>query len=327
MPSTPVRAFGSLTETLQTGALLAGSKPIGFPLTALLLAALVPSCAAPARRGPTVPSPVKFGVVADCQYCAIERKGARYYAASKAKLKACVEQLNKLDLAYVVHLGDFIDRDYESFDVVLPIWESLRAPGHHVLGNHDFEVADEYKAGVSQRLGMPAPYYDFAVEDWRFVVLDGNQISLYAHADGTPGKAAGRAYKEKHAPEAPHWNGAVGPEQLEWLARVLQRATEAGERAILFCHFPVYPENVHNLWDAPEVLAVIDRFPCVKAYVNGHNHAGNYGRRDGVHYLTMKGMVNTEETAFSVVELRNQTLSVKGFGREGDRSLSLSDED
>ncbi len=52
----------------------------------------------------------RFGAVADCQYCNATSK-VRKYSQSPAKLTACVEHYNKLDLAFVVHLGDFIDRD------------------------------------------------------------------------------------------------------------------------------------------------------------------------------------------------------------------------
>jgi hypothetical protein len=61
----------------------------------------------------------------------------------------------------------------------------------------------------------------------------------------------------------------------------------------------------------------------VAAYVNGHNHAGNYGQRDGIHYLTLKGMVDTEQTSYAVIEIYADRLVVKGFGREKERELPL----
>ena len=62
---------------------------------------------------------VNFGAIADCQYCNEKSKGIRKYALSKQKLSKCVDHLNTMDLAFVVHLGDFIDRDFKSFDEVL----------------------------------------------------------------------------------------------------------------------------------------------------------------------------------------------------------------
>ena len=86
----------------------------------------------------------RFGAVADCQYCS-QTSLLRKYNLSPKKLTECVEQYNKLDLAFVVHLGDFIARDFESFKVVTPIFAKLKAPHFHVLGNHDFSVVDEKK--------------------------------------------------------------------------------------------------------------------------------------------------------------------------------------
>ena len=95
----------------------------------------------------------RFGAVADCQYCD-KTSGKRKYDLSPKKLSACVKHYNKLNLSFVVHLGDFIDRDFESFDKVVPIYNRLKAPHYHVLGNHDFEVADDKKALVPAKLGL-----------------------------------------------------------------------------------------------------------------------------------------------------------------------------
>jgi len=274
---------------------------------------------------PPGPSRFRFGVIADCQYCAGPSSGARLYSESVWKLTACVDHLGQLGLAYVVHLGDFIDRDYESFDVVAPIYSSLPCDHHHVLGNHDYSVPDEHKASVPGRLGMPAPYYDFEVQGWRFVVLDGNDVSLHASPKGTPAHANALEYHRTRAADRPTWNGAVGSEQLAWLEGVLAAADGAGEQVVLYCHFPVYPDNVHNLWNAEEILARIDAHSCVRAYLNGHNHAGNYAVRGGVHYLTMQGMVDTPSTSYAVVEVAEGRLVVSGFGREHDRVLVLDE--
>jgi len=263
----------------------------------------------------------RFGVIADCQYCNVEGTGVRKYSLSPDKLRKCVDHFNTMDLEFVVHLGDFIDRDFDSFDVVGPIFNELKAPKHHVLGNHDFEVADERKEDVPEKMGLQSRYYDFTVKNWRFVVLDGNDISFHAYPKGSGQYREAEQYYETNQLTSPKWNGAVGSEQIAWLEGVLEQATTANENVILFSHFPVYPDNVHNLWNTQEIIELIEHFPCVKAYMNGHNHAGNYGSLDGVHYLTFKGMVDTEETSYATVEVGADSLEVSGFGRETDRTL------
>ena len=102
-----------------------------------------------------------FGVIADCQYCNIKvpREAKRQYSLSKNKLTECVEELNQIDLDFVVHLGDFIDRDFSSFEDILPVFNKLRARSYHVLGNHDFSVADKLKSKVPRVLGLKGKYW------------------------------------------------------------------------------------------------------------------------------------------------------------------------
>ena len=264
-----------------------------------------------------------FGVIADCQYCAVEGQGVRKYSQSPAKLTNCVAHFNTLPLEFAIHLGDFIDRDFKSFDVLNPIYSQLSMAKYHVLGNHDFSVADEFKAQVPDKMGMPARYYDFAIQGWRHVVIDGNDVSFHAHPKGSEKHAAAALYYETNNLKAPKWNGAVGPDQLAWLRTVLKKADENKESVIIYCHFPVYPVNGHNLWNAEEVIALLEEFPCVKAYMNGHNHKGNYGEKNGIHYLTFKGMVDTEQTSYAVVKVSRERLNVVGFGREEGRELEI----
>ena len=277
----------------------------------------------PASDSADSPVPFNIGIIADCQYCNDPGSGVRKYALSAGKLDRCVNHLNTLDLACVMHLGDFIDRDFGSFDVVVPIYNRLHAPGYHVLGNHDFSVADEKKAEIPTRLGLKSRYYDFVVKGWRFVVLDGNDVSFHAHPVGSPEWNEAESYYETKAIDSPKWNGAVGADQLAWLDEVLAKAAEKGQNVIVYCHFPVHPQDVHNLWNASEVIAVLERHSSVKPYMNGHNHAGNYGLKNGIHYVTFKGMVDTKETSYATVRVFGDRLEISGYGREENRILKI----
>ena len=266
-----------------------------------------------------------FGAIADCQYCAGPNRGSRHYASSAGKLKECVAELNKHGLEFVIHLGDFIDRDYSSFDKVLPIYQSLQMPAYHALGNHDFDVADELKGKVVERMGMKSKYYEFSVKDWRFIVLDGNDVSFHAYPKNSPKyKDAERYYRENKI-RSPRWNGAVGSEQVAWLRKILQKAEKQKEQVAVFCHFPVYPADPHNLWNAGEIISMFEEFSCVKAYINGHNHKGKYGQKNGIHYLTLKGMVETETNAYSIIGVAENCFNLKGYGREKDLTLNFKE--
>ncbi len=192
-----------------------------------------------------------------------------------------------------------------------------------MLGNHDFAVADDKKLLVPARLGMPARYYSFEQGGWTFVVLDGNDLSSYAWPAASAETAASMALHSEKYPAAPLWDGGLGEAQLRWLDKTLAAADAAGGKVMIFCHFPVYPENQHDLWNAPDVVALLETHPSVKVWLNGHNHDGNYGEKDGIHYLNLRGMLDTPETSYAVVDFYDDRIVVHGIGREQDFTLPL----
>ena len=266
---------------------------------------------------------LRIGAIADCQYTDQDDNGARMYRRSPAKLRAAVDHFNTLDLDHVVHLGDFIDRGWASFDAQQPTVDALRHPWRFVLGNHDFAVDDDKKALVAKRLGMPGRYYSFETGDWVFLALDGNDLSEFGWPAGSPELALSqRLHKELYA-GAPDWDGGIGPTQLRWIDQVLASAERRGKKAVIYCHFPIFPQNPHNLWNAAEVMALIEGRSAVKAWINGHNHDGNYGEHAGIHCINLKGMLDTEQTSYAVVELSRDRLELQGFGRQQNLSLPL----
>ena len=265
----------------------------------------------------------KFAVIADCQYCDQPDRGARMYKSSLGRLKLCIDELNKHDIAFTVHLGDLIDKDFKSFKPVLNILKKSKSPVYHALGNHDFSVKDELKAEVPKTLNMPGKYYSFKVKKWRFIVIDGNDISFYAYPKNSAYTKLAEKYYKENKVKSPKWNGAVGPKQLEWLKQQLTDADKNNESVALFCHFPVFPKDPHNLWNDSEVLKLLSQHKSVKAYINGHNHKGNYDSKDGIHYLTAKGMVQFKTPTYAIISVTSSNLSIKGFGAEEDRKLKL----
>ncbi len=270
----------------------------------------------------------EIGLVADAQFADVEAKGTRFYRQSIGKLGAAVDHFNGRDLAFCVHLGDLIDREWKSFDEITKPLASSRHSWHQLLGNHDFDVLDELKSGVPQRLGMAWRYGSFVHASICFVVLDTNDVSTYAHAAGTSEKRnAERELARAKAGkllQAQTWNGAIGPAQLAWLDRTCTAARAASQKVIIFAHHPVFPDNQHNLWNATEVLAMLDRHPPVVAWINGHNHAGNFAERNGVPFVTMRGMVETSDTsAYATARILADRLVLTGHGREPSRELKF----
>lgn len=271
-----------------------------------------------------------FGIVADPQYADADPRPemGRYYRESPKKLADAIDAFNREDLAFVVTLGDIIDRGFENFDAILSVYDKLRHRSILLPGNHDFAVSPEHLSTIHPRLGMQAPWHDFAIGDVRFVVLDGNEVSLFAPPPGDPRRALAKDRLQRLADadaiNAQDWNASLGDEQFEWLQSVLQMADAAGEKVIVLCHYPVYPENAHNMWDAPRILELLGSHPSVVAWFNGHNHEGNYGVRSATHFVNFKGMVDTpDQNTFAIADVFADRIVIRGFGREEDRLLRL----
>ena len=248
-------------------------------------------------------NPPAFGVVTDIQYGDKEGSVSRDYRGTLQRLEPCVSAFNGQKLDFVIQLGDLVDgyptnaaasaKDLES---VLPIFNRLTAPKYHVVGNHCLNVGKE---ALGQRLGLTNFYYTFtapAAKGWRFVVLDGNDAGY----------------------------GVVSAGQLDWFRSTLAQARQAGEKVICFCHFPLLKEAAENNRMAkPEaVLAELDASGCVVAWIAGHDHAGGYALRKGVHHLTIRGLVEAPgSTAYARFELGADRIRETGFGNEPSRVL------
>lgn len=273
---------------------------------------------------------LRFGVIADPQYADLPPwlEMDRYYANSLDKLREAIGVLNGEDLFFVVTLGDLIDRDWESYDPVLSIYDGLRHESFLMPGNHDFLVAPDRLGDVHARLGMPAAWHDFLHGGFRFIVIDGNEISLFAASEGHPRRALAerrlQALLAEGVINAKEWNGGIGDEQFVWLQETLARARAAGEQVIVMGHYPLFPENEHNLWGYEQLTDLFARSGNVIAYLNGHNHAGNLGRSGNTWYVNFKGMADTEkENSFAVVEVFSDRIEIVGHGREESRTLAL----
>jgi manganese-dependent ADP-ribose/CDP-alcohol diphosphatase len=267
-----------------------------------------------------------FGVMTDVQYCDCENAGTRYYRSSLRKLNEAVQTFNQKNVAFVTHLGDFIDHDFESYDTLNAIVKQLNSPLYQVLGNHDFSVKQEEIKKVPAILQLKNRYYSFARNRWRFIVLDGNDLSVYGNIK--TGKIFDEAsqrlenLKAQKVPNAQSWNGGLGEKQVRWLKKELASAAQKGEKVLILCHMPIMPENnSHTLWNDQEVRSLLEGYPNVLAYFNGHVHEKSYYTHKGTHYVTFKGMVEKEENGYAIVEVYRDYLKIIGYAQEDSRLL------
>ncbi len=267
-----------------------------------------------------------FGIITDVHYCDCEPEGSRFYNKSLPRLREAMIYLKANRADFVVNLGDLIDQDYDSFKPALDIIDTSRLKTWHCLGNHDFSVEKKYK----RRLPIPLPekegYYSFIHKDFRFIVLNGNEVSTYGPGNRASIKKAEEYIARLHTEgciNAIDWNGGISVEQLSWLNKELSEAKSANEKVFICCHFPAWPEDMHNLLNYKDVLSVLENYNNIIAWFNGHNHAGNYGNFNLIHFVTLKGMVESEETsAWSLIEVYRNKIWIKGAGREKNLILA-----
>ena len=270
-----------------------------------------------------------FGIVTDIQYADAEKNGNRDYRNSVNILEKSVKEMNGHDLAFVITLGDMIDHDYISFDKPLAILGKLKAPLYNVLGNHDFEVDDQYKDRVRKRLKNKNRYFDFKVNNMVFIVLDGSDVSTFASKKGSEKYNSGLAkyeeIKKSGINNAYTWNGGIGNKQLKWLEKSLKKADDGNKSVVIFCHWPLLPENGTQLWNNRAVLNLINNHQSVVAWIAGHHHAGGYEVNGKIHHLILKGMVEAKsETSFGIMDVYPDKLVINGFGDQNDQTLEFS---
>ncbi len=292
---------------------------------------------------------IRFAVIADVQYGDLDDTEGRSYRESLSKLLIASGEILKEKPAFVLQLGDASQSDWKNHTAVTELFKVAENAGitwRHVLGNHDFLVNDDKKPQIYKDFGLPLiGYYDFLVSDsqdpgntWRFIVLNGNEISSYAACNSDERELADKErnrWKLSGNTLPKSWNGSVSPQQLQWLETRLTIAQERQENVLVCSHFPLFANSkslkgnrsklasLFNLdiyysdlgvstWNGSEILAVLDKFNCVKGYFAGHLHEGSYGVRNNVAHITFKGIVENSPNAYAFVELSPSSIIVSG---------------
>ncbi|MFC1597652.1 alkaline phosphatase, partial [Planctomycetota bacterium] len=251
-----------------------------------------------------------FGLVTDVHYADAPPGGSRHYRDSLAKLQQAVAAFNQRKLAFVAELGDFVDagpskaKEIEHLHAVDKVYQAFQGPRHYVLGNHCLHAftKDEFLANCGA--AVKKSYYSFDSAQFHFVVLDAN-----FRRDGTPYAAGNFSWTDT-------W---IHPPQQRWLADDLRQA--AGKKTFVFLHQNLHHEdNPHGVKNAPQVRRVLETAGNVVAVFQGHMHTGGYAKLGGIHYCTLKAMVEgptLENNAYAVVTLdASGAFTLQGHGRQ-----------
>lgn len=271
---------------------------------------------------------LKIGLVADPQYANKPTQGIRYYKESLCKLEEAIDTFNCKNVDFVQSLGDIIDEEWDNYDAILPIYNKLNPDieNYQLLGNHDFSVDSTHLSKLLEKLSMPYYYYSYSKKGWRFIVLDATDYSYFSNPLHNHDIKKVNSYYENTKEESNKqiWNGAIGKEQQNWLKQELDSANSLNQKVILFSHLPIRPKgNSHNLWNDYEIVDIIENSDNVVAFINGHNHSGGYVLKNGVHYITIFGMVDTVLSSYGILEIYKDNLVLKGYGNQKTFHLNI----
>lgn len=285
---------------------------------ALLLAAgRLPEEVVAARKG----RGLRFGVITDSHYADREPSGTRYYRDSMLKMQEAIREFNRSNLDFIIELGDMKDTTTDSaaeptlrfLDAIEREFKRFDGPSYHVLGNHDMDCLTKveflaHTANAGRARGKA--FYSFAVRGVRCIVLDANY-----NEDFSPYERGNFDWRKAYIPG----------EQIEWLDAEL--AKHSGEPTLIFLHqmLDSFSDISKDLCvgNASEVVAVLERHKQVVAVFQGHHHPGHYSQREGIHYLTLPGMIEqaAPANAYAVVEMSADRITVEGFKACPDRVM------
>ena len=276
------------------------------------------SCTAPIGRCRR-PGVVRFGVITDCHYADADAVGTRYYRHSLDKLAECVEVMNAQKVEFLAELGDFKDQDSPPVEqktisylrAVESVFSKFGGPTYHVLGNHDADSLSkaQFLANIENAGIDPGKsYYSFDFNGMHFIVLDANY------------KSDGADYDHGNF----DWTDAnIPPAELKWLRQDL--ATSRGA-VIVLIHQLLDGAGPHYVKNAAEVRQILDQSGRVLAVFQGHLHDGSYNLIEGIHYYTLRAMVEgpgLENNSYAIVEVRpDMSITVTGYRKAVDKQLA-----
>lgn len=295
IPTSAARRASRRRFFRQTGCLLVAAGA-GW-LTRAAAAADADDSAAPVLR---------TGLLTDVHYADKPPAGSRHYRDSLAKLGAAREQFALAKTDFVLELGDFID-SATSLEVEKGFLRRIHAefaaipgPRHYALGNHC--VSALTKSDFLDIVGQPKAFYSFDAARHHFVILD-----ACFRNDGVP--YGGIKFD---------WGDAnVPPDEIEWLRSDLQQTSHP---TIVFVHQRLDVAPPYGVRNAAEIRQLLEQSQRVLAVFQGHDHHGDERLINGIHYCTLRGMIEgpgPDNNAFAILDiLPGNELRVTGLGKQ-----------
>jgi len=228
----------------------------------------------------------------------------RLYGAARELLESCLNRLEQMEVDAVFLLGDTLDPAHShGMDWLAALIRRCPLPVYTIIGNHEtygpFSISEFH-----QRLGVPdSGNYVVSVNDVPFVMLatpDQDQFSS-------------------------------GSSELAWLHETLKQLSETPS---VFCcaHFSLllHPcvqaarnDGMQVLWSAEAVLALLDEFGNVRAWIAGHKNIPSKVEERGVLHLLSPQLIQAP-CAFRILDIFGNGIRSKVYEIEEQELAELS---
>jgi len=229
--------------------------------------------------------------------------------------------MNAQKVDFLIELGDFKDqnnppveqRTIKALRAIEKVFQKFKGPTYHVLGNHDEDSIskEQFLTNVENtNIDRAQSHYSFDFNGVHFIILDANYRS-----DGTDYDHGNFDWTDANVP----------PAELTWLREDLAAGREP---AIVFTHQLLDGTGSHFVKNAGEVRAIVQSSGKVAAVFQGHHHSGGYSRIEGIHYYTLKAMVEgggEENNSYAIVEVRPDFgFTVTGYRKAVSKQLNAA---
>ena len=125
---------------------------------------------------------VKFAVIGDCHHSKRGNYSTRDCLGARNQLKRIIDTMNTYELDFVLSLGDMGDGfDISETPEMLEVYAGSVNPVKFTIGNHDLCTRNDEEH--AKFVGMPAPFYDYEIKNYKLVVLNAFEQSRYSPAD------------------------------------------------------------------------------------------------------------------------------------------------
>jgi alkaline phosphatase len=253
---------------------------------------------------------VRFGVLTDPHYADAPSRGTRFYRESRTKVREAVTQLEAARVTFLAQLGDIKDmvagespaRTLDHLSLIAREVAQFNGPVYHVLGNHDMDNVSKPQAlGFlrSTDVAEGRSFYSCRHGGVRFITLD----ACYTKA-GEDYDRGNFDWRDANVPAA----------QLGWLRGELAASADP---VIVLAHQRLDGTGDVYVTNSPAVREVLEASGKVLAVFQGHDHAGAHSLLRGIHYYTLKAVVEgsgPQNNAYAVVEVRpDLSISVRGY--------------